>query len=184
MTKLGRLCFWVGFLVYAASFWLTAMVGAGTSKPPSLADLVIDSLLVPPDLHSSVQFWDFLGGLNSQKLVVCLCGMDKSDFHYHGGSRVGRQNPQAEQSLGLRSFTVMFIPVKAISCGRQGFSWFYSQVVSALAGSRQSKAVRSTYEHAVTSNFAVRRDFVNSAVREFNSYSRDAFARWMFQFLD
>jgi len=29
----------------------------------------------------------------------------------------------------------------------------------------------------------IRRDLVNSAVREFNSYSRDPFARWMLQFL-
>jgi hypothetical protein len=50
MTKgLGRLCFWVGFLIYAASFWLTAIVGpaVGTIKPPSMADLAIDSLLIP-----------------------------------------------------------------------------------------------------------------------------------------
>ncbi len=48
MTKLERLCFGVGLLIYVASFWLTAIVGpgVGTIKPPSIADLAIDSLLI------------------------------------------------------------------------------------------------------------------------------------------
>jgi hypothetical protein len=50
MTSVGgRLCFWLGFLIYVASFWLTAIVGPGvfTPKPPSVATLVIESLLIP-----------------------------------------------------------------------------------------------------------------------------------------
>ena len=49
MSKsLGRLCLGAGFLMYVASFWLTAVggPGVGTIKPPSIADLAIDSLLI------------------------------------------------------------------------------------------------------------------------------------------
>jgi len=48
MTKLGRLCFWLGLLIYIGSFWLTAVAGPGvwTLRPPSIADLAIDSLLI------------------------------------------------------------------------------------------------------------------------------------------
>src|SRR5438309_53199 len=46
MSKsLGRLCLGAGFLMYVASLWLTAVggPGVGTIKPPSIADLAIDS---------------------------------------------------------------------------------------------------------------------------------------------
>ena len=46
---LGRLCYWLGFLIYVVSFWLTAVGGPGvwTTRPPSMATWAIDALLIP-----------------------------------------------------------------------------------------------------------------------------------------
>lgn len=76
MTNLGRLCFWVGFLIYGASFWLTAIVGPGVGalKPPSVASLAIDSLLIPVFHIHQYSFGVFLEDLTIKNVSFASVG--------------------------------------------------------------------------------------------------------------
>jgi hypothetical protein len=76
MTKFGRLCFSVGLLIYVASFWLTAIVGpgVGTLKPPSIASLAIDSLLIPMIHIHQYSFGVFLEDLTLKNVSFASVG--------------------------------------------------------------------------------------------------------------
>ena len=76
MTKLGRLCFFAGLLIYVASLWLAAIVGpgVGTVKPPSVASLAIDSLLVPTFYIHQYSFGVFLEDLTLKNVSFSSVG--------------------------------------------------------------------------------------------------------------
>jgi hypothetical protein len=76
MTKLGRLCFSVGLLIYVASFWLTAIAGpgVGTPKPPSLALLAIYSLIVPLSYIHQYSFGSLLEDLTIKNVSFISVG--------------------------------------------------------------------------------------------------------------
>ncbi len=75
-NRLGRLCFWVGFLIYVASFWLTAVSGPGvdTIKPPSLASLAIEALIIPLFYSHQYNFGVFLDDLTFKNVSFFSVG--------------------------------------------------------------------------------------------------------------
>jgi hypothetical protein len=76
MTNLGRMCFAVGLLIYVASFWLTAIVGpgVGTLRPPSVASLALNSLLIPLSYIQLYSFGVFLEDLTIKNVSFASVG--------------------------------------------------------------------------------------------------------------
>src|SRR3981081_2092599 len=100
-TKLGRLCFCLGLLIYVASFWLTAVGGPGvwTLRPPSMATWIIEAFFSPLiHLHQS-RIETFLEDLTVQYVCWHFERMDQSGvFSYHGFHASG-QDTQVDQNI-------------------------------------------------------------------------------------